>query len=315
MASEFDLIARYFTRATPSADLGPGDDAALLTPRPGMQWAVSTDMLVEGTHFLPDTDPRDLGWKALAVNVSDIAAMGAQPRWATLALALPDADESWIGAFADGFFECADQFGVELIGGDTTRGPRNLSVTIMGEVPVGQALRRDGARPGDVVWVSGQPGRAALGLAHLQGRARLSEPALGECLRALHHPQPRVELGLALRGLASAAIDISDGLLADLGHILLRSGVSARLQVAVSPVTEGNPRGTPTWMLATYLSGGDDYELLFTAPPESSSAIAALGFEVTRLGVIEAGPPGELHVTDSTGHDITPGRRGYDHFG
>jgi thiamine-monophosphate kinase len=181
---------------------------------------ISTDMLVEGTHFLPDTDPGDLGWKTLAVNVSDIAAMGARPRWATLAAALPDADEAWIAAFARGVFACADEFGIDLIGGDTTRGPRNFCVTIFGEVESGCALRRDGAKAGDEIWVSGRPGRAALGLAHLQGRIRLDEPELSDCIAALQRPQPRVALGLALQGLATSAIDVSDGLLADLGHIL-----------------------------------------------------------------------------------------------
>ena len=193
--SEFDLIKRYFTRATPSATLGVGDDAALLNVTEGMELAVSTDMLVSGTHFLPDADPYLLGHKTLAVNISDLAAMGATPRWATLALSLPRADESWLQQFSAGFFALADEYGVELIGGDTTRGPLNLSVTIMGEVPRGKALRRSGAQAGDDIWVSGTLGEAALGLAQLQGKISLPENERITCLAALHQPLPRVALG------------------------------------------------------------------------------------------------------------------------
>ncbi|MDA0190964.1 MAG: thiamine-phosphate kinase, partial [Proteobacteria bacterium] len=237
MPGEFALIDRHFARPTPSAVLGPGDDCALLAPTPGMELAVTTDMLVAGTHFFADTDPRQLGWKTLAVNLSDLAAMGAVPRWALLAGSLPAADEDWIAAFADGFFACARRYGVDLVGGDTTRGPLNLCVTALGEVPPGTALRRDGARAGDDLWVSGQPGLAALGLAHLRGELVLSGALLGRCLSALQRPLPRVELGRALRerGLAHAAIDVSDGLLADLGHLLERSGVAAELHAGQLP--------------------------------------------------------------------------------
>lgn len=215
--SEFDLIRRFFTRDTPHAILGVGDDAALLQVSAGNVLAVSTDMLVCGTHFLPDADPFLLGHKTLAVNLSDMAAMGAAPRWATLSIALPEADETWLAQFSAGFFALAQQYGVELVGGDTTRGPLNLCVTIFGEVPAQQALRRSGAQVGDEIWVSGYLGDAAL--AHLQGRIALSDAELAACLPALHQPQPRVALGLALRGIANSAIDISDGLLADLGQI------------------------------------------------------------------------------------------------
>jgi len=235
--SEFDLIRRYFTRATPGALLGVGDDAALLQASAGNALAVSTDMLVSGTHFLPDTDPFLLGHKTLAVNLSDLAAMGAAPRWATLAIALPEADEAWLAQFSAGFFALADQYGVELVGGDTTRGPLNLCVTIFGEVPAQQALRRSGAQVGDEIWVSGRLGDAALALAHLQDRITLSAAELFACLPALHQPQPRVALGLALRGIATSAIDISDGLLADLGHILEASQVGAQLDFAALPVS------------------------------------------------------------------------------
>jgi thiamine-monophosphate kinase len=308
--SEFELIARHFTRGTTHTALGVGDDGALIAPTPGCELVISTDMLVEGTHFLPDTNPEDLGWKTLAVNVSDMAAMGAKPRWATLAMALPGADEAWIAAFARGVFACADEFGIDLIGGDTTRGPRNFCVTIFGEVVAGKALRRDGARVGDEIWVSGQPGRAALGLANLQGRTALSEPLLSDCVAALQRPQPRVTLGLALQGLATAAIDVSDGLLADLGHILEASAVSAQLKIAVPPA--------PTLERDAWLSGGDDYELVFTVPLAKHADIVALsqtlGLALTCIGRIEAGPAGRMDVFDADGTPIDVPRRGYDHF-
>ena len=308
MPSEFALIDRYFRRPTRHTRLGVGDDGAIIHPAPGMELVVSTDMLVSGTHFLPDANPEDLGWKTLAVNVSDMAAMGAQPRWALLAAALPAATESWLEKFARGFFACAEEFDVDVIGGDTTRGPRNFCVTILGEVPAGQALLRSGARPGDQVWVSGKPGRAALGLAHLQGRHALAEPA--ECLAALHRPRPRVALGLALRGLATAAIDVSDGLLADLEHILDESGVSASLCIPDLP-----PPGIERDCL---LAGGDDYELIFTAPAERGTDVAdlahALGLTLTRIGGIQSGVPPRLTLTSAEGEAIDIGARGYDHF-
>lgn len=312
MPSEFELIARHFTRDTSHTLLGVGDDGALIAPTPGRELVVSTDMLVEGTHFLADTDAGALGWKCLAVNISDMAAMGAQPRWATLAITVPPAPTfHWLDDFAHGFFACADTFGIDLIGGDTTRGPRAFCVTILGEVERGKALRRSGACAGDGIWISGQPGRAALGLAHLQGRTVLSGPWLADCLAALHRPQPRVSLGLALPGMATAAIDVSDGLLADLGHILDQSAVAARLQIPGLPATDLERE--------TLLAGGDDYELLFTAPTGSDCAIAALAdrlaLPLTRIGEIVSGPPGELVLVDADGKDITPARRGFDHFG
>jgi thiamine-monophosphate kinase len=312
MPSEFALIDRYFRRATIHTQLGVGDDGAIVRPTPGCELVISTDMLVSGTHFLPDTSPEDLGWKTLAVNVSDMAAMGARPRWALLAAALPAATESWIEKFARGFFACAEAFDIDIIGGDTTRGPRNFCVTIFGEVPEGQALLRSGARAGDDIWVSGLPGRAALGLAHLQGRHVLPNPE--ECLAALHRPQPRVALGLALRGRATAAIDISDGLLADLGHILDESGVSATLNIPGLP-----PPGPERDCL---LAGGDDYELLFTASASRRADIAALaetlGLALTRIGTIEPGEPGvppRLTLLDTDGRPVPIDHRGYDHFG
>ena len=312
MPSEFALIDRYFKRPTRHTLLGVGDDGALIAPTPGRELVVSTDMLVEGTHFLADTGAEALGWKCLAVNISDMAAMGAQPRWATLGITVPPAPTfEWLDDFARGFFACADEFGVDLIGGDTTRGPRAICVTILGEVAAGRALRRSGAGTGDSIWISGRPGRAALGLAHLQGRTVLREPQLADCLAALHRPQPRVELGLALPGLATAAIDVSDGLLADLGHILEQSAVAARLQI---------PQLTAAGLERDcLLAGGDDYELLFTAAAASTAAISALAAELqlplTCIGEIVSGPAGRLVLCDADGRDITPARRGFDHFG
>lgn len=316
MLSEFELIARYFTRPTPHTVQGVGDDGAIVRVAPGMELVITTDMLVAGTHFLPDTEPEALGWKTLAVNVSDLAAMGARPRWAVVAVALPEVDEPWIAAFARGLFACADAFGIDVIGGDTTRGPINLCPTLFGEVPQGGALLRSGARVGDEIWLSGAPGLAALGLAHLQGRCILSEPALTDCLAALDRPQPRVALGLALRGIASAAIDVSDGLLADLGHILERSGVGAALQLDRLPATALG--ACPDQVLARdcLLAGGDDYELLFTAAPGHHAEIAALagelGLALTCIGGIVSG--NSLTLQDADGRAVDILHRGFDHF-
>ncbi len=310
MPSEFALIDRYFKRPTRHTVLGVGDDGAIFRLSAGCELVVSTDMLVAGTHFLANTDPEDLGWKSLAVNVSDLAAMGARPKWALLAAALPAATEAWIEKFARGFFACADTFGIDVIGGDTTKGPRNFCVTILGELPTGTALLRSGAWPGDEIWVSGIPGRAAQGLAHLQGHVVLSEPALTDCLAALYRPQPRVTLGLALRGLATAAIDVSDGLLADLGHILDASAVAATLTLAVLP--------EPTFSDNCYLAGGDDYELLFTVPASHHEEVLTLAqtlaLQITSLGRIEAGPAGQLTVLDTADQPVNFSRCGYDHF-
>ncbi|BBJ00217.1 thiamine-monophosphate kinase [Ferrigenium kumadai] len=311
--SEFDLIRRFFTRATPGAVLGVGDDAALLQVSPGNVLAVSTDMLVCGTHFFPDADPFLLGHKTLAVNLSDLAAMGAVPRWATLAIAIPSEEEAWLERFSAGFFALAQQHGVDLVGGDTTRGPLNLCVTIFGEVPAQQALRRDGAKAGDDIWVSGELGDAALALAHLLGRIKLGEAELAACAARLHQPHPRVALGLALRGIASSAIDVSDGLLADLGHILERSNVGAEIEFDALPVSPWL-RGRFQQKLA--LCGGDDYELCFTAPAARRAEVkriaAQLGLPLTRIGEIVAGRGCIVH--DTHGHPIDIEVEGYDHF-
>jgi thiamine-monophosphate kinase len=318
MPSEFDLIRRHFTHPTRHTALGVGDDAALLQPGAGMQLAVSTDMLVCGTHFLPDTDPQALGWKALAVNLSDLAAMGAMPRWAFLALALPTPDETWIEAFAHGLLECAAAFDVDLAGGDTTRGPLNLCITVVGEVPDGAAITRDGAGAGDDIWVTGQPGCAALGLAALRGEIDMDAAAHHACVSALQRPQPRVAAGLALRGIASAMLDVSDGLLGDLRHILERSGMGATIDVAALPLTTLLSYGiSPESARAALCGGGDDYELAFTAPPARRAAIAALATRLdlafTRIGTIT--PACDTLLLREPDGRLTPaGRTGYDHF-
>lgn len=316
MHGEFDLIARHFCRPTPSAVLGPGDDCALIEPTRGMQLAVTTDMLVAGTHFLIDTDPGRLGWKVLAVNLSDLAAMGAQPRWAVLAGSLPDANEEWIAAFAGGLFDCATRFGIDIIGGDTTRGPLNLCITAIGEIAPGLALCRHGAAAGDDIWVSGRPGLAALGLAHRQGRAQLPEAWRQPCCLALEKPLPRIGLGLALVGIASAAIDISDGLLADLGHVARRSGLATRLRLdLLPPLPEGVDRDLA---LDCLLSGGDDYELCFAAPAARRAGIAALtakmGLPLWRIGEMYLGEAGAVAVIGYDDEPLPIQRRGYDHF-
>ena len=320
--TEFDLIRRYFTHAAPSALLGIGDDAALLQASAGNVLAVSTDMLVCGTHFLSDADPGMLGYKTLAVNLSDMAAMGAAPRWAVLAIALPrkdggGADEAWLERFSAGFFALADQFGVELVGGDTTRGPLNICVTIFGEVPARQALRRAGARIGDEIWVSGFLGDAALALAHLKDNAVLTADEFASCAPALHRPQPRVALGIALRGIANSAIDVSDGLLGDLGHILDASQVAAEVNFAQLPVSAAlSTYLQEPWARQCALSGGDDYELCFTSPVMSRAEILKIG---TRLGLplacIGKIVPGRgCVVHDASGNIMDVEAGGYDHF-
>lgn len=319
MPSEFELISRYFSRPTAHTALAGGDDGALVRPTPGTELVISTDMLVAGTHFLPETDPRDLGWKTLAVNLSDLAAMGARPRWALLAAALPGADEPWIAAFADGLFECAQTYGIDVIGGDTTRGPMNFCVTVFGEVFPGQALLRSAATVGEEVWVSGTPGCAALGLAHLERRCVLTEPTLSRCLAALHRPQPKLALGMALSGLASAAIDVSDGLLADLGHILECSRVAATVRADQLPdaALRAYPED-PELARQCLLGGGDDYELVFTAPCGAHHAIhelaVTLGVTLSCIGVITAGSAGEVALVDAGGERLATPRRGFDHF-
>lgn len=321
MASEFELIARHFTHATPRSLLGVGDDAALIRPARGQVLAVSADMLVGGRHFFMDADPASVGHKALAVNLSDMAAMGATPRWVTLGIALPKADERWVAAMAKGFMALARRHGVELIGGDTTRGPLNLCVQIIGEVPARRALRRDGARPGDEIWVSGTLGDAALAVTSRQGGIRLKPAERKAAQRRLDLPQPRVALGLALRGIARSAIDLSDGLVADLGHICERSKVAAVVsleRLPRSPLLRRH-REHPA-ALAAVLGGGDDYELCFTAAPNRHAAVlraaASAKTSVTCIGRVLRAPQEAYRVVvvDRDGLPLAPLRGGFDHF-
>jgi thiamine-monophosphate kinase len=321
MISEFELIRRYFTHRAQGAVLGVGDDAALVRVKPGCELAISTDMLVAGQHFFPDADPVRLGHKALAVNLSDMAAMGAVPRWVTLALALPQVDPRWLAGFARGFMALARRFKVDLVGGDTTRGPLNICVHILGEVPRGRALRRDGAKTGHDVWVSGTLGGAALAVAAGKGRIALNRSERKVCADRLDLPEPRVALGVALRRVASSAIDISDGLVADLGHIAEESGVGAVIGLDLLPRVAAMTRHAGSMIAReALLSGGDDYELCFTAPANRRAAVAAigrrLGLVLTCIGsVVRA--PGVTHrvmVLDRDGRPVDPDRAGFDHF-
>ncbi len=317
--SEFDVIRQYFTRAPKHSELGVGDDAALIRLGANMELAISADMLVAGTHFFADADPYQLGWKALAVNLSDMAAMGAQPKWTTLAIALPNIDHAWLAEFSRGLFACADTFGVDLIGGDTTRGPLTISIQIMGEVPTGLALKRSGAQLHDEIWVSGPLGLAALALVHLQGNLSLSPGDFKRCSAALHSPQPRVALGYGLRSLAHSAIDISDGLLADLSHILQASHLGATLHLSQWPHACHWPEAAGLDLPSQaklLLSGGDDYELCFTAPKAAHDALLQLGkklgLDLCCLGEITLDPSLVVHGVDKAILDIK--ELGFDHF-
>ena len=316
MAGEFELIARHFTRPVTRAALGVGDDCALLRVDPGMQLAVSCDMLVEGRHFLSTVAPDRLGHKALAVNLSDLAACGAQPLAFTLALALPRGDDQFAAGLAQGLFALAQQHGIELVGGDTTAGPLNICITVMGQVPPGQALLRSGARSGDDIWVSGLLGDARLALEVFRGSVSLTTGDFEQVRCAMELPQPRVALGLALRGLASSAIDLSDGLLGDLGHILQRSAVGAQLWADALPRSALLASQDASLQHTCVLSGGDDYELLFTAPPARRDEVMAAGqragVAVTHCGAITAEPG--LKVVDARGQLLPIAQRGFDHF-
>jgi thiamine-monophosphate kinase len=323
MLSEFDLIKQYFTRPQRSTApgrtvLGIGDDCALLAPTPGMQLAISSDMLVEGRHFLAGADPIDLGHKALAVNLSDLAAMGAAPRGFTLALALPGADAAWLDGFSRGLFALADVCGCELVGGDTTKGPLNICITIFGELAPGTALRRDAAQAGDDIWISGTLGDARLALADSLGELDLDDADRLLAAPRLHAPVPRVALGrrLAEKRLARAALDISDGLVGDLGHILAASNVGAVLDVDALPAGPALARQPRELRRRFTAAGGDDYELCFTAPASNREAILAAGEKsgtaVTRVGRIEAEPG--LRLLDRFGAPLEMELRGWDHF-
>lgn len=317
--AEFTLIERIRTRTRARADvvLGIGDDAALLQPRAGEQLVVTADTLNSGVHFPAETPPYDIGWKTLAVNLSDLASMGARPSWCVLALSLPDAETAWVDAFADGFFALADLHDIVLVGGDTTRGPLSLSVTAMGQVAAGTALRRDAAQVGDDIWVSGTLGDAAVALRAWQAgtldvRSPAEDAQVDHLRQRLARPTPRVALGTALVGIARAAVDISDGLLADLGHICERSGVGALIDPDQLPISAAaRARIGLAHARDAALRGGDDYELCFTAAPTQRDALAELSarlaLPLTRIGAIIAGKD------VGTGSEST-GPSGYEHF-
>lgn len=321
--NEFALIERYFKRAPRNADvrIGIGDDGAVVAPAPGLEYVITVDMLVEGRHFRAGANPRALGHKTLAVNLSDLAAMGALPRFVLLAGALPGSDPDWVAAFMEGFDALAREYDVELIGGDTTRGPRTLCVTAIGELPGGTAITRSGASPGDVVYVSGRLGDAALALAARDGRVDIEQSSLGTLERRLDEPQPRVALGVALRGVASAALDVSDGLTGDLSHVLAASRVGASLDLRALPMSDELRQmlegGERELALGCVLAGGDDYELLFTASPamrERVESIAlALSLPLTPIGAITVDPVLTIHDEDGRALSALP--RAYDHFG
>ncbi|WP_269631381.1 thiamine-phosphate kinase [Pelomonas sp. BJYL3] len=316
---EFELIRRFFDRGDRAADgvvKGIGDDCAVLAPTPGWQWLVSTDMLVEGRHFLSTVDPERLGHKALAVNLSDLAACGATPRAFFLALALPRADATFLEGFARGLFALADAHGIALAGGDTTAGPLNICITVMGEAPQGQVLLRSGARPGDELWISGTLGDARLALEVFRGTLSLPGEQFAQVRRAMELPRPRLALGQALRGIASSAIDVSDGLGGDLGHVLKASGVGVELQVDALPRSAVLAAQDPVLQLECLLAGGDDYELVFTAPADRHQAVreaaARAGTPVSCVGRISAEPG--LRLLDAQGQPMARRFASFDHF-
>ncbi len=316
---EFDLIERFFKRPPRQADIGIGDDCAIWTPRPGHQLAFSADMLVEGRHFLSTVDPSRLGHKALAVNLSDLAACGASPRAFLLSLSLPRADENWLAGFCQGLYQLADAHGCELIGGDTTQGPLNIAITVMGDVPQGQSILRSGAQIGDDLYVSGHLGDARLALEAFRGAISLPQAVFDAARLRMELPTPRVALGQALRGIAHAMADISDGLLGDLGHILKASRVGAEIEL---PSTQTLMHTTDIWgcpadlSMTCILSGGDDYELVFCAPPSASdqviAAAQASGTHVTRIGRITESQ--SLVLLNELGQSVRNPFRSFDHF-
>jgi thiamine-monophosphate kinase len=319
-AAEFDLIAILRDRcavARADVQLGIGDDAAVLAPPAGHELVVATDTLVAGVHFVQSTRPEDIGWKALAVNLSDLAAMGATPAWALLALTLPEADSAFVERFADGFGELAAQHHVALVGGDTTRGALTISVTALGFAPPGQALRRDGARAGDLVFVTGTLGDAAAGLRCLDRNSGAASPARDTLIARLDRPTPRVAAGVVLRGIASACIDISDGLLADLGHVAARSGVGIEVTAATLPASSALLQSVDEpARLALQATGGDDYELAFTLAAENAAAVARdlarLGCGATRIGRVVDGSG--VRLLDDAGGEIVLAQHGWEHF-
>lgn len=316
---EFSLIQQFFQRLGSRRDdvlVGVGDDAAVLSSTDaGSSLVVCTDVLVEGVHFPTETSATDIGYKSLAVNLSDMAAMGATPAWATLGLTVPVVNEDWLSGFAEGFHSLALEAGVALVGGDTTKGALAVSVTLTGQVPAGEALLRNGARVGDQIWVSGTLGDAGLGLMVHQGNYSCSPDDADYLLQRLNRPTPKLGLGKALRGLATASIDISDGLVADLGHILEQSGVGASIDVSAIPLSDVylDSLTTEVASLDLAMSFGDDYELCFTAPPEIHGKLLELSkqldIRLSMIGSIEATPG--LRTSDG---NLISGAGGYRHF-
>lgn len=318
--NEFELIRTYFARepiTRPDVALGPGDDAALLRPPAGQQLVVTSDILVSGVHFLPDVDPAAIGHKALAVNLSDLAAMGAEPAWFVLNLALPAPDAGWLAGFSEGLFALAHRHNVALVGGDISRAPQVvIAIEAHGFVPEGKALTRAGARPGDHIYVTGSLGDAGLALRHRLDKLKLTPVELNAAAECLDRPQPRLEEGFALRDIASSAIDVSDGLVADLGHILERSGVGARIELTRLPLSviyRAHFRDVG-WELA--LANGDDYELCFAVPPAKLPALEKIKSrfpDMAEIGMIEKGSG--LRIFDADGKLYAPTAAGHDHFG
>ena len=313
MTSEFEIIERYFKKKMKQTALGVGDDAAMIHVRNNYQLAISSDMLIENIHFLKNTNPSHLGWKSLAVNLSDIAAMGATPKWATLSISLPKINHAWLKKFSKGFFKCADKFGIDLIGGDTTRGPLSISITIMGESKKNEALLRSGAKINDDIWVTGQLGLASMGLANLQGQLKLPPRIKMKCIRALEIPTPKTFLGSYLSRYANSCIDISDGLIQDLRHILKASKVGASLLLNDIPCEKFIHTSKQYQFV---LNGGDDYELLFTAAKKNRPFIKKIAKKtntpVTMIGNITKKKA--LNILSEQGKSIKFNPKGFDHF-
>ena len=313
MTSEFEIIERYFKKKMRQTALGIGDDAAMINVQKNYQLAISSDMLVENTHFLKNTNPSHLGWKSLAVNLSDIAAMGATPKWATLSISLPKINHAWLKKFSEGFFKCADKFGIDLIGGDTTKGSLSISITIMGEIKKNTSLLRSGAKINDDIWVTGQLGLAAMGLANLQGKLKLPPRIKIKCIRVLETPSPKTSLGAYLPRYANSCIDISDGLMQDLRHILKASKVGATLLLNHIPC-EKFIQASKQYQFV--LNGGDDYELLFTAAKKNRSQIKKIAKRTnTPVSVIGSITENQvLQILNEQGKSIKFNPKGFDHF-
>ena len=313
MTSEFEIIEYYFKKKIKQTALGVGDDAAIINVQKDHQLVISSDMLIENIHFLKNTNPSHLGWKSLAVNLSDIAAMGGKPKWATLSISLPKINHVWLKKFSEGFFKCANQFGIDLVGGDTSKGPLSISITIMGEIKKNQGLLRSGAKINDDIWVTGQLGFASMGLASLQGKLKLASSLKVKCIKVLEMPTPKVSLGYHLSRYTNSCIDISDGLIQDLNHILKASKVGATILLNDIPC-EKFIHASKQYQFV--LNGGDDYELLFTAPKKNRPYIEKIAKKtntaISVIGVITQNKT--LKVMDQKGRSISFNKKGFDHF-